>query len=136
MSSWTAEGRKHKRDIKLEGVQRQMRRDKSLNALSVYQRGVIAELKLIGKDLYLDIRRRGVMLPDGTVNPAVEAHRKNCHEQVYSLSVYTDVKASEASAVVDIVAAMATRSEIETVVEQPAEGTQSVTEISSDECER
>ena len=35
--------------------------------MSLYQRGTLAELKLIGRDLYADIRRRGVILPDGEV---------------------------------------------------------------------
>lgn len=56
----------------------------------------MAELKLIGRDLYADIQRRGVILPDGLVNPAVEAHRKNAHEQLYSLSVYTELNRTQA----------------------------------------
>jgi hypothetical protein len=76
MSSFTAAGRKQRRDMQLEGVQRTLRKDPSLTTLSLYQRGTLAELKLIGRELYADIKRRGVLLPDGTVNPAVEAHRR------------------------------------------------------------
>ena len=97
MSELTAEGRKKARDHKLDGVYRTLRLDKSLNGLSRFQRGTLAELKLIGRDLYTDIKRRGVILPNGEVNPAVEAHRKNAHEQLYSLSVYTELNRSHQS---------------------------------------
>jgi hypothetical protein len=100
-----------------------MRKDKSLNGLSLYQRGALAELRLIGQDLYRDIKRRGVILSDGTLNPAVEAHRKNAHEQLYSLSVYAEVNRAQTSKPVDIVALMAQADAVETVDrEQPATG--------------
>jgi hypothetical protein len=70
--------------------------------LSWFQRGPLAELRLIRGELMADIRRRGAMLPDGTVNPAVEAHRKNIHEQLYSLNVYAGVNSAQASKPVDI----------------------------------
>jgi hypothetical protein len=59
--------------------------------------------------LYRDIKRRGVILPDGSsVNPAVEAHRKNAHEQLYSLSVYAEVNcAQQAESAIDLVSLMA-----------------------------
>ena len=83
-----------------------MRKDKSLNSLSLYQRGALAELKLIRDDLLADIRRRGAVLADGTINPAVEAHRKNVHEQLYSLSVYAEVNRAHASEPFDLVRAL------------------------------
>jgi hypothetical protein len=113
MSLLTAEGRKRVRDIRLETIYRKLRTDKTLNGFSPYQRGTLAELKLIGRDLYTDIKRRGVILPDGQVNPAVEAHRKNAHEQLYSLSVYTELNRAEHSEPLDLVAQMAQH--IETV---------------------
>jgi hypothetical protein len=106
MSALTAEGRKQARDHKLDGVYRTLRLDKSLSGLSRYQRGTLAELKLIGRDLYKDIKRRGVILPTGEVNPAVEAHRKNAHEQLYSLSVFTELNRMQASEPTDLVAMM------------------------------
>ncbi|MBV8807346.1 MAG: hypothetical protein JO033_01615 [Acidobacteriaceae bacterium] len=58
--------------------------------------------------MYADIKRRGVILRDGEVNPAVEAHRKNAHEQLYSLSVFTELNRSQtAGEATDIVALMA-----------------------------
>jgi hypothetical protein len=48
-----------------------------------------------------------VILPTGEVNPAVEAHRKNAHEQLYLLSVYTELNCTQNSKAVDIVAEMA-----------------------------
>ena len=95
MSELTAVGRKKARDHKLDGVYRSLRLDKNLNGLSRYQRGTLAELKLIGRDLYADIKRRGVILENGEVNPAVEAHRKNAHEQLYSLSVFTELNRTQ-----------------------------------------
>lgn len=109
MSNLTAAGWKKIRDVALEVVQAKLRRD--ISVLSLYQRGTLAELKLIGKDLYSDIRRRGVILSSGEVNPAVEAHRKNAHEQLYSLSVFTELNRSEASQPVDLVAEMAAHAE-------------------------
>jgi hypothetical protein len=111
VSSLTAEGRKKARDHKLDGVYRTLRLDKGLKGLSRYQRGTLAELKLIGRNLFADIRRRGVMLPDGTVNPAVEAHRKNAHEQLYSLSVYAEVNRAHQAEPLDLVAAMAAQAD-------------------------
>jgi hypothetical protein len=66
----------------------------------------MGELKLVGKDLYADIKRRGVMLPDGTVNPAVEANRKNAHEQMFSLQVFMEQNRTSSSEPRDIVAMM------------------------------
>src|SRR5690348_10013793 len=96
-SEMTAEGRRRRRDIELEGEHRTLRNDKALQGLSFYQRSGLADLRLIRKKLMADIRRRGVMLPDGTVNPAVEAHRKNLHEQLYSISVYANVNRVQTS---------------------------------------
>jgi hypothetical protein len=84
-----------------------MRKDRSLNSLSIYQRHTLAELRLIGQDLYADVKQRGVILPDGVVNPAVEAHRKNAHEQLYSLSVYAEVNRSHKAEPLDLIAQMA-----------------------------
>ncbi|MBV8772685.1 MAG: hypothetical protein JO166_10220 [Deltaproteobacteria bacterium] len=102
MSRFTAEGRKRARDYQFEDINRRLREDKNLRGLSRYQRGTLAALKLIGRELYADIRRRGVILPDGSVNPAVETHRKNAHEQLYSLSVYIEVNRAQASKPVNI----------------------------------
>jgi hypothetical protein len=123
----TAEGRKKARDYQLEGVHRTLRKDGTLTKLSLYQRGTLAELKLIGQELYADIKRRGVILPDGEVNPAVEAHRKNAHEQLYSLSVYTEVNHVHASEHTDIVALMADKAET-VEPEPPSEGAKSATD--------
>jgi hypothetical protein len=138
MSSLTAEGRRAKRDLRLEGIQRTLRKDKNLNSLSVYQRGTLAELKLIGRELYADIKRRGVILPDGSVNPAVEAHRKNCHEQLYSLSVYAEVNRARQGEAVDLVSLMVQPVAGAETVEPAAEpeGSESVTEMSSDKNKR
>jgi hypothetical protein len=65
MSRLTAEGRKKERDIRLEKVQEKLRNDQTTKGLSRYQRGSLAELRIIGQDLYADIKRRGVMLPTG-----------------------------------------------------------------------
>jgi hypothetical protein len=55
MSMLTAEDRKKARDHKLDGVNRTLRNDRSLQGLSLYQRGTLAELKLIGRYLYADM---------------------------------------------------------------------------------
>ena len=78
MSVLTAEGRKKARDVKLDGVYRTLRLDKTLSGLSRYQRGTLAELKLIGRDLYNDIKRRGVILPDGEVNSCSGGAPQKC----------------------------------------------------------
>jgi hypothetical protein len=65
MSHLTTAGRKERRDYQLEGINRRLRKDRTLHGLSTYQRGTLAELKLIGQDLYSDIKARGVMLPNG-----------------------------------------------------------------------
>ena len=122
MSALTAEGRKKARDIKLDGVYRTLRLDKTLSGLSRYQRGALAELKLIGRDLYADVKVRGVILPTGEVNPAVEAHRKNVHEQLYSLSVFTELNRTHSSEPIDLVAQMAGHIEAEPIQSEPAAG--------------
>jgi hypothetical protein len=125
MSRLTAEGQKKARDYQLEDINRRLREDKNLRGLSRYQRGTLAALKLIGRELYADIRRRGVILPDGTLNPAVEAHRKNAHEQLYSLSVYIDVNRAQQSGEVDLVAVMAGADAAETVQPETPEPSES-----------
>jgi len=123
ISTVTAEGRKRARDQKLYQAYRTLREDKNLKGLSLYQRSALAELKIIGRDLYADIRKRGVMLPNGEVNPAVEAHRKNAHEQLYSLSVFIELNRTQSSEPIDLVAQMAQHIEASEPVEpeKPAE---------------
>jgi hypothetical protein len=65
MSLLTAEGRQRRRDYQRETVSRSLRKEKTLNNLPEYQRSTLSELKVIGRDLYADIRRRGVMLRHG-----------------------------------------------------------------------
>jgi len=84
------------------GWRHSRRKDPNVKGLPVYQRSTLAELRLAGRDLYADIRRRGVMLPTGEVNPAVEAHRKNAHEQLYSLSVYTDLNRAHSQSAIEL----------------------------------
>jgi hypothetical protein len=124
MSYLTAEGRQRKRDYRRERVSQALRKEQTLKHLPDYQRTTLSELKVVGRYLYEDIQDRGVMLPNGEVNPAVEAHRKNAHEQLYSLSVFTELNRTDQTEPTDIVAMIATGAELETVesAESPEHG--------------
>jgi hypothetical protein len=63
MSKLTAEGRKKLSDYQLEVISRRLRNDRTLSGLSLYQRGTLAELKLIGQELYADIKRPALCCP-------------------------------------------------------------------------
>jgi hypothetical protein len=121
MSNLTADGRRRNRDFQREGMVRRFSKDPMYSGLPAPQRVTLSELKLIGRDLYLDIKRRGVMLPDGTVNPAVEAHRKNAHEQLVSLQVFMQLNNQSTSQPVDLVAEMARAIEAAPAADAPAD---------------
>jgi hypothetical protein len=102
MSALTAEGRKRIRDMQRERMNQRLRKDPELGGIPAHRLDTLSELKLVGRTLYLDIKQRGAVLATGEVNPSVEAHRKNAHEQLCFLSAIAELKQAQASKPVDI----------------------------------
>ena len=80
----------------------------------------MSELKLVGRALYANIKQRGAALASGEINPSVEAHRKNAHEQLCLFSAIADLKRAQIPEPTDIVALMAGAAE-SVEPEQPAD---------------
>src|SRR5690242_16915774 len=102
MSALTAEGRKRQRDQQRDRMRRRLRQDPELGGVPAHRLDTLSELKLVGRNLYTDIKLRGAVLPSGEVNPSVEAHRKNAHEQLCFLSAMAELKQAQKSEPVDL----------------------------------
>jgi hypothetical protein len=92
-------------------MNRRLRQDPDLGGMPNHRLDTLSELKLVGRSLYADIKERGAVLADGEVNPSVEAHRKNAHEQLCFLSTIAELKRVQKSDAVDLVSLMAQQAE-------------------------
>jgi hypothetical protein len=62
-------------------MNRRLRQDENSAGVPMHLLSSLAELKLVGRDLYVHFKERGVMRDDD-VNSAIEAHCKNAQEQL------------------------------------------------------
>ena len=120
MSVLTREGRKRLRDHQRDRMKRELRKDPELGGVPAHQLDTLSELKLVGRTRYGDIKKRGAVLADGAINPSVEAHRKNAHEQLCFFSAIADLKRAQIAEPTDLVALMAGAAE-SVEPEQPAD---------------
>jgi hypothetical protein len=87
-------------------MQRMLRQDENLAGVPMHLLSSLAELKLIGRQLYAHIKAQGAIRKDDAVQPAVEAHRKNAHEQLCFLNTIAELRRAQTSEPRDIVAFM------------------------------
>ena len=90
-------------------MKRELRKDPELGGVPAHRLDTLSELKLVGRALYANIKQRGAVLASGEINPSVEAHRKNAHEQLCFFSAIADLKRAQIPEPTDIVALMAAR---------------------------
>jgi cytochrome P450 len=121
MSLLTDLGRRAARDMQRSQLARGLRQHEWFRGAPSQVVAGFAELLLVSRELRARIKADGVMRPDGTVHPAVEAFRKYKHTELGYLTAIAEMRRAEAEEPDDLVAqlARATDSETETVELEP-----------------